>query len=205
MSTTILNNVSWKTYECLLKDYENSSAPRFTYDRGVLEIVSPLIPHEETNRALATIVERVAQQWRLRFRNLGSTTFKREDVDRGFEPNTCFYFQSLSRIAGKRQIDLEGGDPPPDLVIEVDVTSASLNNLPILAALGVPEVWRVVDDEVTILVLDDDAYQEQQNSSALPNLTRAALNDLLARSRTMDILDWLDAIQVWARQNTPTN
>jgi Uma2 family endonuclease len=199
----VLHNINWKSYECLLENYEDSSAPRLAYDRGTLEIMSPLIPHEETNRALATIVERIAQEWRISFRNLGSTTFKRSDLSRGFEPDTCFYFANRNRIAGRNTIDLDGGDPPPDLVIEVDVTSSSVNKLSILAALGVPEVWQVVEEVVTILTLVDGAYTIRENSLALPNLSQSTLNTLLQRRQTIDILDWLTSIHEWARQSIP--
>src|SRR5262249_51872696 len=87
----ILRNVSWETYERLLADHRDCSAPRFTYDRGTLEIMSPLPEHEESNRTLALLVEVVAEERELDIRNLGSTTFKREDLERGFEPDSCFY------------------------------------------------------------------------------------------------------------------
>src|SRR2546423_8701012 len=99
--TVVLRNVSWQTYERLLSDNQDSSAPRFTYDRGTLEIMSPLAEHEEINRALASLVENVAVEWRMSFRNLGSTTFKREDLVRRFEPDSCFYLQNTARDQGK--------------------------------------------------------------------------------------------------------
>src|SRR5688572_7333964 len=97
----ILNNVSRETYEHLLADFENSSAPRFAFDQGTLEIMSPLEEHEEANRALNSLVEALVVEWGMEFRNLGSTTFKREDDRRGFEADSCFYIQSAVRIQGK--------------------------------------------------------------------------------------------------------
>src|SRR5688500_8049244 len=93
----ILSDVSWETYESLLADHENSSAPRFTYDQGTLEIMSPLPEHEEYNRSLEALVVTVLVEWGQKFRNLGSTTFKRADLQRGFEPDSCFYIQSADR------------------------------------------------------------------------------------------------------------
>ena len=203
MPTTLLHNVTWETYECLLRNYENSSSPRFAYDRGTLEIRRPLISHEETNRALATLVERVAEQWGIRLRNLGSTTFQREDRDRGFEPDTCFGIGSLPRIGRRETIDLEAGDPPPDLIIEVDVTSLSLDKLPLYAALGVPEIWRVVNGEVFFLRGDGGGFTEVETSVALSPLTQTAVNELLAQSKTLDSIDWYSAIRIGAKQNRP--
>src|SRR5437899_2960095 len=157
----VLRKVSWETYEGLLAGQEDSSAPRFTYDRGTLEIMSPLPEHEEVNRALASLVENVAVEWRMSFRNLGSTTFKREDLGRGFEPDSCFYLQNAERMRGKARIDLTV-DSPPDLVIEIDVTHSSLDKLPIYAALGVPEVWRSDGSGLAILVLEEGVYRERE-------------------------------------------
>jgi Uma2 family endonuclease len=91
--TFLLHNVSWKTYECLLADFENSSAPRLAYDRGMLEIMSPLPEHEHRNRVLASLLEAIANEWGWDYVNLGSTTFKRQDTLRGFEPDSCFYLE----------------------------------------------------------------------------------------------------------------
>ena len=136
----VLRNVSWRTYECLLKDYENRSAPRLAFYKGVLEIMSPLIPHERTNRALDSLVEAVLEEWGREYDNLGSTTFRRQDQEQGFEPDTCFYIAHAAAVRGKDALDLPGGDPAPDLVIEIDHTHSSIPRLPLMAAFGVGPV-----------------------------------------------------------------
>ncbi|KAF0188449.1 MAG: hypothetical protein FD167_6206, partial [bacterium] len=135
----VLYNISWTTYESLLRDLSSQSAPHLTYDQGILEIMSPLPPHERINRITALIVEVLAEELNIDVDSLGSTTFKREDLERGFEPDSCFYIKNESAIAGKDEIDLNI-DPPPDLIFEVDITSPSIAKLPIYAHLGVPEV-----------------------------------------------------------------
>src|SRR6266566_7352943 len=128
----IVHSVSWTTYEHLLADLSNQSSTRLTYDRGMLEIMCPLPEHEEWNRTIALLVEVLAEEMRIDVRNFGSTTFRRADLARGFEPDSCFYIQHEADISGKSTIDLTV-DPPPDLVIEVDVTSGSLDKFPIYA------------------------------------------------------------------------
>ena len=95
--------------------------------------------HERPNRTLALLVEILAEELNMDVQRLGSTTFTREDLDKGFEPDSCFYIQNEARVRGKEEIDL-AVDPPPDLVIEIDITSPSLNKFPIYARIGVPEV-----------------------------------------------------------------
>jgi Uma2 family endonuclease len=176
----IIRNVSWKTYERLLKDLENSSSPRLAYDQGVLEIMSPHSEHEEVNRTLASIVEIILEELELDFRNAGSTTFKREALERGFGPDSCFYIQNVERIRNKRHIDMEA-DPPPDLVIEIDLTNDSLRKFPLYAALGVPEVWRF-EETLEVWVLDQDRYVQRQSSVALPIVDNKLICGLLEAS-----------------------
>jgi len=196
----LLRNVSWETYERLLADQQSSSAPRLTYDRGLLEIVSPSTEHEEVNRLLAALVETVAEETGTEFRNVGSMTFKRENLRRGFEPDTCFYIQNEGSVRGKAQIDL-ADDPPPDLVIEVDVASPSLDKLPIYAQVGVPEIWRVSGGRTAILRLRSDGtgYSEVRESEALPAVTGRDLTRFVEGGRTLGRLSWNREVREWAR------
>jgi len=192
--------VAWETYERLLADHLDRSSPRFAYDRGVLEIVSPSTEHEERNRTLASIVEVVAEETSTNFRNVGSMTFRRQDLERGFEPDSAFYVQHVPLVRGKRQIDL-AVDPPPDLVIEIDVTNSSLNKLPLYARLGVLEVWR--DDGTRLRVLlrrpGGDGYEEAAASRTLPLLTSDVLTRFVDESQTLERDAWLRMVRRWVR------
>jgi len=195
----ILHGVSWATYESLLADFQESHAAHFAYDRGTLEIMVLSTKHEEPNRTIALLVEMIALEMNINVRNLGSTTFTREDLDRGFEPDTCFYIQNATRVRGKEEIDLEI-DPPPDLVIEIDITHPSLDKFPIYAAVGVSEIWRYDGGRVTIFTLEDKAYRSREESAALPGLTSQILSQFVDESKTLERLEWLRQVQNWARQ-----
>lgn len=168
----LLEQVSWKTYESLLADYEDHAGPRFYYDNGTLEIKMPSAIHEKANRTLAQLVSVLAEELNIDLVGLGSTTFKREDLLKGFEPDSCFYIQNADAVFEKEKIDLEI-DPPPDLVIEADVTSKSLNKFMLFSAMGVPEVWRYDDGRVTMYQLVGGQYAEAGHSSAF-SLVRPA-------------------------------
>src|SRR5438445_9498269 len=109
----VLHDVAWETYKQLLVNYQDSSAPRFTYDRGVLEIMSPSSKHESTNHLIELTVEVLAEEMGIDVIALGSTTFSREDLQRGFEPDSCFYIENEARIRGKEEVDLKS-DPGTD-------------------------------------------------------------------------------------------
>jgi Uma2 family endonuclease len=193
----IIEPVSWQTYERLLADLDDRSAPRLTYDCGVLEIMSPTARHEELNRNLALIVTIVAAALGLDVRNLGSTTFRREDINRGFEPDSCFYIEHEAAVRGKAKIDLSH-DPPPDLVIEIDITRGSLDKFPIYGHVGVPEIWRYDSHHLTIFHLVDDEYQARESSRAFPEIKAADLAQLLQESLSQPSTQWLRSLQDWA-------
>ncbi len=181
----------WETYERLLAEQESSSAPRFIYDRGALEIMSPFTEHEKYNRTIALLVEIFL-------------TFRREDLERGFEPDSCFYVQNETRVSGKTQIALSV-DPPPDLVIEVDVTSPSPNKPPIYGQIGVPEVWRYDGGRLEILRLERTEYAAVPTSVTLPPLTSSILSDLVGKSKATKRSVWIRKVREWAQSNAGTS
>jgi len=149
------------------------------------------------------LVETILEEWSVGYDNLGSITFKREDVDRGFEPDTCFYIQNVGRLVGRRQADLTGGDPPPDLVIEIDITSFSLKRLPLFAAFGIAEVWRFDGNQIEILILESGEYCVNEGSLALPKATAAAISHFVHESFKTGRLEWIKKVRAWAQQQKP--
>ncbi len=198
-SRVVLPNVSWETYERLLTDLEDCSVPHLTYDRGNLEIMSPTPKHERLNDAVKIVVNIIAQECGIEAVGFGSTTFRREDLERGFEPDSCFYFQNESVVRDKERLDLTV-DPPPDLIVEIDITSPSLDKFSIFAQLGVPEVWRYDGTILGIFRLEGGSYVERQTSGVLPIVTNAVLTDFLSESLTGSRLAWLRKVQGWARE-----
>lgn len=199
----LLENISWQTYESLLQAHRDRSAPRFTYDQGHLELMSPSAEHEELKDTIALLVNTVAEELNINTRSFGSATFRREDLGRGFEPDACFYVQSVARISGKTAPDLTI-DPPPDLVVEIDITSPSLSKFPILAQLGVTEVWRSDGSHLQMFHLLDGQYVEGEESVVFPKLTSTIVNRFLAESRALERLDWLRQVRAWARAQSTT-
>lgn len=189
----LLTNVSWETYERLLGDYLDRSIPHFTYDRGLSEIASPLPEHGQINRAMSRIVDVFAEEVDLDVANLGSTTFKREDLERGFEPDTCFYTRNEASARGKTKLDL-AVDPPPDLVIEVD-------RFPLYAKFGVPEIWRHDGRRVSIFEMREGEYVEVSESAAFPALSGSVISRFVEESRTLGSLAWTRHVRGWARDH----
>ena len=196
----IVQGVSWDSYEDILKGFENSNALHFAYDNGDLEIEMPSRKHEKLNRLLAKLIELICEELEIDVDNGGSTTYRNKSKAKGVEPDTCFYIQTEPQVRGQLEIDTQ--KLPPDLVIEVDVTSPSLDKLPIYAALNVPEVWLYKGERVEILQLVVGNYQEIENSLALPVLNSATITEFLDKGLIESSSQWFRAVREWAQNQS---
>ena len=195
----VLYNIGWQQFENLLKDLGDKRAARIAYDRGTLEIMTPLPEHEHYKEVISDIVKDLGDLLDLDYESLGSTTWKRESRLAGVEPDNCFYFQNEAAIRGKLQFDLNQ-DPPPDLVLEIDLTSKSLNRFPIYARLGVPEIWCYDSGELKIYQLQNGEYQEAQTSLVFPNLAVQEIPRLIEQNRSLGRRAIRQAVRAWARK-----
>ena len=181
--TLLVPGVSWEEYEQLLAELGEGYAVRVSYDGRRLEIVSPSAKHEKYKEFISHLARVVADETGSDLECLGSTTFKQKELARGVEPDACFYVQHAPQIVGKDLIDLSA-DPPPDIVVEVDVAHDSLGKFGLYAGLGVPEIWRCDEQGAHIYHLIEGAYVELPTSLAFPVLTAEDLSRFLARSET---------------------
>lgn len=179
----VLEGVSWQTFKALLTDIGDSRASRIAYDRGILEIRMPLQQHEQPKIMLASFVDALADELEIEAMQLGALLLEREDLSRAVEPDTCFYVQNESIVRSK--IIQLPQDPPPDLVIESDYTSSSLNKFNIYAAIGVPELWRYRQQNLEVYQLVGDKYEPSQTSIAFPFLPIAEIPSFIEQSKTI--------------------
>jgi Uma2 family endonuclease len=196
----LLHNVSWNTYESLLRDCQDQSGTHFIYDEGELEIMVLSRRHEFPNRALAQVVVLLSEELGIRVSEAGSMTYKREALLKGFEPDSAFYIARAAEIEAKDLDEITPENAPPaDLIIEVDVTSMSLPRFPIYAAFSVPEIWRYQNDRVSFYRLELDQYVEIKSSIAFPPLTSQMATVFLEDRKRMDNITWARRVRDWAR------
>jgi Uma2 family endonuclease len=194
----ILNNITWETYERLLADNQENSGTHFIYDNGRLEIMVLSYEHEIFKDIIVLLVNVLAEEQGIDVESGGSTTFQREELAKGFEPDACFYIENADRVRGKTQLDLTV-DPAPDLIIEVDITSPSIKRFPIFAAFGVGEVWRYENSRLTFFKLEAGNYVETHKSVALPKVTSDVLTEFIEASKTLKRTAWLRSVREWVR------
>ena len=197
-----LSGISWQTYETLLAEIGDRQI-RLTYNRGNLEIMVPSPEHERFKKIMGRFVETLAEELDVKIEPLGSTTFKRPELS-GAEPDECFYIQNISAIKGKKRIDLNQ-DPPPDLVVEIDITSRSENSLQVYADLGVPEVWIYNGSRLRINRLENGEYVEGEISLAFPSLPILEIVRFLEQAETMDYLELVKAFRNWVKSQIQQN
>jgi len=195
----VLRQLSWETYRRLLSEHGDGSSPRFTFDRGVLEIMSPSAEHERYNLRIADLIGILADVMDIEVEGLGASTFTREDLERGFEADSCFYVQNVVKVRNKERVDLET-DPPPDLVIEIEVTNPSINKLPLFAEFGVPEVWRYDGVRLEMFRLVGSQYEATEESVAFAGVAADVLTRLLEQGKRLGRTGWLRMTRAWAHE-----
>ena len=193
-----LPGVSYATYEALVEEVGDRRHLRFTYYHGELEIMSPSQDHERAKKLFGQMIEALTEELNIARMSCGSTTFRDELRDCGLEPDECYYIQHEAAVRGKR-IQL-GDDPPPDLVIEVDVTTSVLDRMSIYATLGFPEIWQYVDGDLVVHLLQaGGTYAIAERSAALPMVPISRLVDHLERCGAMDETSWIREFRQWIR------
>ncbi len=202
--TLTFHRVSWEEYEELLEELGPRYRARISYDRRRLEINMPLPVHDRYKEFISRLMHVLTEELEMDMEGLGSTTFKYEPWQQGLEPDTCFYLRDLQRVIGVERFDPTQPPPPPDIAVEIDITSESLARFPTYANLGVPEIWRYNEQQVVMYHLAEAGYVEAPASRAFPLLTAEALAQFLERSRTEGQSAVLREFRQWVRARQST-
>jgi Uma2 family endonuclease len=189
----ILHGISWETYERILAEHEEVSNPHFAYCDGDLEIMVLGYQHETLKTKLSELVTETARVLDVDYEGAGSTTLRQEKKRKGFEGDASFYFKNADVVRGKKEIDLNI-DPPPELVIEIDISHGSLSKFPILAGIGIEEVWRFDGGGVIFYRLRNEDYEEVRESVCLPGVKSETVTELLFAAEEMKRSEWLKLV-----------
>jgi Uma2 family endonuclease len=197
----LLHGISWQTYEMLLRDIGEQRI-MVTFDRGDLEIMAPSPYHEHYKRIIGRLIEILTMALDMPILSVGSTTFKRKDLEKGLEPDECYYVQHERQAREKlKTLDL-AKDPPPDLVVEMDYTHHAIDREAIYAALGVPEIWRFNVNRLEVLLLGPSgAYELSRKSLTFPFLPIDQLERFLQLSLTTPETTLARSFHDWVKAN----
>jgi Uma2 family endonuclease len=194
-----VSNLDWQSYRKFM-DALAGQRVRFTYDRGSLEIMPISTLHAMYSRLLCLFVAILTEECNLPLRFGGDMTFERADLDRGHSADECFWIEHADKVRGKRQIDF-AHDPPPDLVVEVEISRTVLSRLPIYAAIRVPEVWRTDGESLQVGRLQANSqYQWTDRSPTFASIPIAETVRFLKMAHTQDHGDVLREFRTWVRE-----
>jgi Uma2 family endonuclease len=195
----LLEDVSWQQFESILADLGEQRAAKVSYSYGSLEIMVPLPEHEKAKEIIGDMIKVLLDRRNINYDALGSTTLKSENMAQGVEPDTCFYIQNQELVIGKNRLDMNF-DPPPDLAVEIDLTSrTALDNYRIL---GVPELWRYRKKGLQISILRDGEYKESDASPTFLDLPIVSLvNQYVQQSQVIGSSQALRAFKNWVQDN----
>jgi Uma2 family endonuclease len=192
----VFRDITWQGYQQLLGIFGDRRATRITFDRGTLEIAMPLEDHEFSGRLIERLIIILVVELGLMVKTMGSTRLDRADLERGAEPDNAYYIQNQSLVTG-RTVDL-ATDPPPDLVVEVDITHTDINKPALYASMGIPEFWRYNGQQWYIYQLQVNAYVEVPVSPTFPMLSKEKFYEFLAVAQSNEVQAEVD-FRNWIR------
>lgn len=196
----VLHAVDWATYTKLLEAM-GTRRIRLTYDRGTLEIMTISRPHDWWSRRIGFLICLLGCALNMKVEASGSTTLRREDVDRGLEPDESYHIRHAAQMAGPKDLDLTR-DPPPDLALEVEVSRSALDRMSAYAALGIPEVWRCDGDVLRVYHRQaDGTYAEADQSQSFPTLPLAPFVEFLHQTEMLSLSELIEPFLQWVKEH----
>lgn len=193
----VLRSLTWQSFLAMRQSLSPDRNTRLTYSEGTLEITMPLEIHEFSAWLIGRFIYILASELGMDLKTMGSTTLDREMLDRSSEPDAAYYIQNQPLVAG-RDVNLET-DPPPDLVVEVDITHTDIDKLRLYAAMGVPEFWRYNGENWRIYQLQGNSYREVEHSPTFSQVPKAKLYEFLATARVSEMQADRE-LRAWVRQ-----
>ena len=204
----LLSGVSWQQFETLLDELGRDRTTRMTYDRGKLEMMTPLEEHDRCARLIESLILVLGDELRSKVYSLGSILLTRSDIGRAIQPESCYYFDQEVRVRNKAELDMNQ-TPPPDLVVDVAIEKGKMDRFSIYGSMEVPEIWRyttvtgedVLKGNLQILQFRGDRYTEVSNSVQFPMLPSARVLEFLEQSDSLGLAQALVVLRDWMRKH----
>lgn len=194
-----LHNVSWEAYEKILEALGTKRSAQLSYYKGTLEIMSPLEEHESASSRIDQFINVLTEEAGADLKSMQSTTLNKPGLRVGSEPDQCYYIANEFKVRGKT-VDLKT-DPPPDLIVEVDITHTDIDKNALYAEMGVPEFWRYNGEVLAIYQLQAGQYQEVEVSPTFPAVPKEKLYEFLKECAEQGETQAKRNLRVWVREH----
>ena len=199
----VLQNISWQTFKAMLADMGSERNQRLAYDNGIVEIMTPLMAHENSNRLIEGFVLVLCEEFALEVKSAGSLTMTRDDLERGAEPDSSYYIQNELLVRNQENIDLST-DPPPDLVLEVEYSRSKIDKLVLYASMRVPEFWRYNGNVLRIYTLNSGQYSQSDISPTFAPVLVTQIPRFIQESKKIGQIAATRDFRTWVRQQMST-
>jgi Uma2 family endonuclease len=204
----VLSGVNWQKFELLLDELGANRAVRMTYDRGKLEMMTPLEEHSRCSRLVESLILVFAEEVRLDVQSLGSVLLKQSEIGRAIQPESCYYVGQEIRFRDRAELEMQEV-APPDLVVDVAIADGKFDRLSIYDSLEVPEIWRyktqtgedALKGELKIYQRRGDRYVESLTSQLFPFLPGARIQEFLEQSDTLGLAQALQVLRNWIQEH----
>ena len=183
----------------MLAEMGDERNSRIAYDNEIVEIITSLMPHENSNRLIEAFVGLLCEELGLEVKSTGSLILTRDDLEKGGEPDSSYYIQNESIVRDKENIDLET-DPPPDLVLEVEYSRPKVDKLSLYAAMGIPEFWRYNGTVLRVYVISAGQYTEVETSPTFPVLLVKQIPQFILQAQKDGQMSTIRAFRTWVKQ-----
>lgn len=194
----LLENITWHTFKTILAEMGSERTNRITYNNGKIEIMTPLKPHESSNRLIEVFVGVLCEELGLEVNRVGSLTLTRDDLEYGAEPDSSYYIQNELLVREKENIDL-AFDPPPDLVLEVEYSRPKIDKFKLYAAMGIPEFWRYNGTTLRVYILANGQYSETQTSPTFAVIPIKEIPRFIEESKKIGQIAVTRAFRTWVK------
>ncbi|NEP00188.1 MAG: Uma2 family endonuclease [Symploca sp. SIO2E9] len=194
----LLANISWQTFKIMLAEMGSERVTRLAYDQGLVEVMTPLMSHENSNRFIEGLVVVLCEELGLEIKRTGSLTLTREDLERSAEPDSSYYIQNEALVRGKEKINL-AFEPPPDLVLEVEYSKPKIDKFRLYASMGIPEFWRYNGSLLRIYKLESGEYIEINYSPTFIPVPVTEIPKFITESRKVGEITCTRNFRNWIR------
>jgi Uma2 family endonuclease len=194
----LLENITWQTFKTMLAEMGSERANKISYRQGNIEVMTPLKPHESSNRLIEVFVGVLCEELGLEVNRVGSLTLTRDDLEYGAEPDSSYYIQNELLVREKENIDL-AFDPPPDLVLEVEYSRPKIDKFKLYAAMGIPEFWHYNGTTLRVYILANGQYSETQTSPTFAVIPIKEIPRFIEESKKIGQIAVSRAFRTWVK------
>lgn len=194
----LLENITWQTFKTMLAEMGSERANKISYRQGNIEVMTPLKPHESSNRLIEVFVGVLCEELGLEVNRVGSLTLTRDDLEYGAEPDSSYYIQNELLVREKENIDL-AFDPPPDLLLEVEYSRPKIDKSKLYAAMGIPEFWRYNGTTLRVYILANGQYSETQTSPTFAAIPIKEIPRFIEESKKIGQIAVTRAFRTWVK------